>query len=215
LNSSNFGSATGILNAVQEAVDFSAVRPNPAVLNFSIVGDSAGVNAALDSAIDAGIVVVICAGNDGLDLGTIDGGFAEEIPDSIVVGGLEWRDGPYYIFPAATGSFPGISCTRYGSRVDVSAPSQWVKGATNTGDSNYIPLFGTSFGCAFTSGVVACLLQGQTKPTTRAQVQAVRTYIQNSAQADVQNASHTPVQLPNRRLYLDPTLTPPVTIPGL
>lgn len=142
-----------------------------------------------------------------LDLADYDP--AEADADAILVAGTNARDGIYYVHQS--------DGTRFGSRIDVCAPSFLCPLATNTGDSDYIVTNGTSFGTAYVSGVVACLLQGQTPLTTRAQVQAIRTHVRDttSTAGRIVNSVSISAQLPDRFIYLDPVQTAPETIAGL
>lgn len=207
LDASNAGTASEVISAMNQALTHYNNRAGlnrPAVVNMSLQLSSSSISAAVTSLIDAGMVVVACAGNFKNDLGTSNMYPAESDADVIVVGGTTAADIPYYI---------DDSGTNYGTRVDVSAPSQHNYFAYNISDSAFGWGFGTSFGCAYASGVVACLLQGKSRLTTRAQVQAVRSHVMNTATTG--KVRSTPQQvLPDRLLYLNPDLAFEA-IPGL
>lgn len=202
LDSSNTGTSTAILSALNQAISHyngRAALNRPAVLNMSIYSTSTAYNTAVSSAIDAGIVFVAIAGNEYQDLATFDQYPAESDADTIVVGGIGPADIPYYI---------GRSGSSYGTRVDVSAPAQNVWVSYNTSDSSYITWVGTSFAAPIVSGIACCLLTGRGRLTGRAQVQAVKNHIRNTATTGhLVNPAGWPSNLPDRIAYIAPDVS--------
>lgn len=200
LDSSNSGGTTQILNCMAEVLSHYIARTAPAVLNMSIVSTSSSYNSAVTDLINAGVVVVCCAGNSKENLGATNVYPAESDADVIVVGGINTADGPY---------FTGSGGTNWGTRVDVSAAAAFVDAARNGGDSDYLVVNGTSFASPIVAGLAACLLQGESKLTGRSQVQTVRNYIRNTATTGRIDLPHPEfgLQLPDRIAYLDPNHT--------
>ena len=207
LDSDNAGTNAGLISGLSQVLTHYAGRSRPAVCNLSLGGFGAAVNSAVSDLIDAGIVVCASAGNLGADLGAVEYYPAESDPDAIVVGGTNPADSAFY----RTGS-----ASNYGTRIDVSAPGIAIRQATIGASDAFTLRTGTSFSVAFASGAVACMLTGHAKLTGRAQVQAVRAYVRD--QATTGRAQPSPslgLDLPDRLLYLDPSLTAPTAIPGL
>lgn len=208
LGSDNTGSASTLITGMGEVLthynDRSATN-RPAVLNMSLVFSSGSFSTAVAALIDAGVVVVACAGNSRRDLATITVFPAESDPDVLVVGGINAADWPYYY---------NASGSNWGARVDVSAASSRVVCAGNGADDAYQTVNGTSFGCGLTTGAVACMLQGHSRLTSRAEVQAVRAHVR--ATATIGRITNSwGITLPDRILYLNPDIEAPETIPGL
>lgn len=203
-NTGTFSAAVSAMDAALGHYNGRASTNRPAVANLSIGGFSASINSAVSVLIDAGMVVVVAAGNNTVDLGVTDQYPAESDADAIVVGGTTACDIPFYLTDSGS---------NYGTRIDISAPSQSVYQATNTNDADYRTGSGTSYGTAYTTGVVACMLQGYSRLTSRAEVQAVRGFLRDTATTG--KVRSTPQQaLPDRLLYLSPD-TAFETIPGL
>lgn len=164
---------------------------------------------AVADLIDAGIVVVSVAGNFGDDM-AVSPRYPGTFADVICVGGVFAND-----TPALMGSLP----TGYGSRVDVSAAGRAVHAASHVADDEYIRFSGTSASAPAVAGVVACMLQGHSRLTTRAQVQAVRAkLIANATTGRLRDQTQFGLPaggLPDRILYLDPDQTAPEPIDGL
>lgn len=197
LDSSNSGGTTQILNCLSEALSHYVARSAPAVLNVSIVSTSSSYNSAITDIINAGMVVCACAGNDKADLGVVNVYPAESDADVIVVGGIGPADRPY---------FTGTGGTNWGTRVDVAASAMFVHAARNGGDADYLQVNGTSFASPLVAGIVACLLEGESKLSGRTQVQAVRNYIRDNATTGrlTNFNSEFGMTLPDRIAYLDP-----------
>lgn len=184
----------------------------PSVMFWSWSGYTATIAVTIGELIDAGIVCCFPAANDATDLGTVAVYPAEADPDGIICGGLSIDDQAYLTIQNDNG-------TNFGLEVDIVAPAQYVVGARRFEDGGgYRWGSGTSYATPFVAGVVACMLEGYSKPTTRAEVQAVKAKLLANAttgQLRPRNTkSGTPMVLPDKILYLDPELDFEV-IPGL
>lgn len=200
MNTTGGGTNAALINGIDAMLSSYAGRDNPAVCNMSLGGFSSTVNSAVGSAINAGIVVVGSAGNNGEDLSSVDQLPAESDAEVIVVGGLGPADLPYY-------RLPSVALSNYGTRVDVLAPGQSVYQATIPDANSYRVANGTSTACAVATGVVACMLEGRDKPISRGEVAAIRDEVINNASTGHLRGSEWatyPGTLPDRIIYLDP-----------
>lgn len=206
LDSANAGTLLAIASAIGLAradyVDRAALD-RPAVLNLSLYADGATVASAVADCIDAGMVVVVSAGNEMSDAILVPA----TVADVICVGGIKANDTPYYT---------GAHGTNHGSRVDLLAAAERVWTAGFDADDAYRLWSGTSFAAPLVSGAVACMLQGRGRLAGRAQVQAVRAAV--IARATAGRLTPQPQfnlgDLPDRILWLDPDAETEI-IPGL
>lgn len=212
-NENNTGSSSDILNALNACLTrYNARAPlqRPGVLSLSIVtnGGGAAWASVIASAIDAGMLVCACAGNDRLDVASLNIQPAKE-NGVIMVGGINMGDDPYN-----TGDFG----TNYGVDVDILAGAQSVRIANYTSDSAYVTGNGTSYAAPYVAGALACMLQGYLRPTSRGESNAVQEYLLR--QATYGRYHHDPAFHPIMGnapaiLYLDPGPGPYPPIPGL
>ena len=177
----------------------------PAVANISIVGTDPAMASGVTDMIDAGLICVICAGNHQADLGSINQYPAESDVDGIVVAGSNMADLPYYDY-----KFSSDYATNYGTRIDLVAPSSYIYTARRTGDSDYVNTSGTSFGTAYTSGVLACMMQGSSRLTTRGEVQTLKaSLLSNATTGRLRfDYGYSSGDLPDKLLYLGPGVAP-------
>lgn len=188
-----------------------AVLNRPAVINMSFSGTT--YYPEVDEMLDEGLVVVASAGNTGIDV--MSGvRYPSNLDDVIVVGAVGPGDHAAY-FTRVDGS---LSLSNHGVRVDVSAPGQYLYCAGAASTSQYVVFSGSSSGAAaLTTGAVACILEGRDRLTTRAQVQAIRNHVRNTATTGrlISSEGADPTYLgtlPDRILYLDPYATAPETL---
>lgn len=190
----------------------------PGVMFFSWSGFSSSIDAAVSEMLDAGIVCCFPAGNDSLDLGSTVHRPAESDPDAIICGGLQMGDYPYYNPHTGSG-------TNYGEEVDILAPAQGTMGAQReVAGGGYRRSNGTSYATPMVAGVVACMLQGYRRLTSREQVRAVKAkLLSNATTGRLKNLwkddgalTNVPdrnpweygtlINVPDRILYLDPNV---------
>jgi subtilisin family serine protease len=182
---------TGDNATIVAGINWTAANAvKPAVANMSLGGGaSTATDAAVNGLINAGVVAVVAAGNDGLDACNYS---PARVPNAITVGSTTSTD--------ARSSF-----SNYGTCVDVFAPgssilSTWIgsTSATNT-------ISGTSMASPHVAGVAALYLQGNTTATPATVANAI---ITTSTANKVTSAG---TGSPNRLVYslLTGTVTPP------
>ncbi|AHG88329.1 peptidase S8 and S53 subtilisin kexin sedolisin [Gemmatirosa kalamazoonensis] len=157
LDCAGSGSSVGIVQAIDWVIDQVRRHPGPAVINMSlgITGVCVPVNQAVAQATQAGIAVVVAAGNS--DANACGFSPAGE-PTAITVGATDVSDNR-------------ASFSNWGSCVDLWAPGANVDGADASGDHAYAPWSGTSAASPYAAGV-ATLYLAQFPAATPAQVSA-------------------------------------------
>merc|ERR1719265_3095897 len=149
----------------------------PAVMSMSLGGP--GTSSAYRNAINAGVVVVVAAGNENTDACTKSPAF---VPNAITVGATDSND-------------RRASFSNYGSCVDLFAPGKHIVSASKNGGSASTTLSGTSMACPHVSGVVAVLM-GQGYSGTSASQQLMST-VTSGAVSDTKGTV-------NKFLYISP-----------
>jgi subtilisin family serine protease len=195
----------------------------PAVMTLSVGGfeETELFHAAIEECIDAGIVAVTAANNYRIsaDIFSI-APYSYTSTDIITAGGSNINDNPFYESPAFG--------TVWGNLIDIYAPSQEIKMAWIPTQGPDRTDSGTSFGCPFTAGVIACMLEGYARlvtdgnSTAREKVRAVKARLIENSTKNVMTipdnffsgigggarANHIPpIRMDinhNRLLYLDP-----------
>lgn len=161
-----------IIDAIEEYIIPDHIqREGLSVLNISLggPGDST-VDAAVEAAIEEGIVVVVAAGNNDVDAGDRT---PARVADAITVAASNSSD--------VRASFDYPKRSNYGSVVDVFAPGQSVTSAWYSSDSATETDSGTSFAAPIVAGIAARYLQWNpwASPST------VESAIVNNATPDV------------------------------
>jgi len=206
-NSNSGGSESNAISAMAAVIfryNQMAADDRPAVMFMSWSGFGAGIDAAVTDMINAGIVCCFPAANDAQDIDTQTIRPAESDPDTIVCGGLQLYD--YLYFTPATGFG-----TNYGPiGVDIFAPAQRTLSVQRISAGGGLRLGdGTSYATPIVAGVVACMLQGYKRLTTRAEVQAVKAKLQANASTGIKPTRITNgpwMTFTDRIVYLDPKI---------
>ncbi|MEV4110799.1 S8 family serine peptidase [Nonomuraea sp. NPDC049695] len=172
---------SGTLSAIAAGLDWVVARASTIeVINLSLGCNgcsSSAISTAITNATNAGIVVVVAAGNSHANTSAF---FPANHPDVVTVSALTDNDG----LPGGAGGST-LSCrsetdqddtsafySNFGSTVEITAPgtciySTWMNGGYNT-------ISGTSMASPHVAGAAGILTSGSRKPTTRAGALAVR-----------------------------------------
>merc|ERR1719161_871490 len=175
-------SGSGYTSWITGSLDWVVTSgPKPAVASMSLggPGTSSTYRRAIDAAVNAGVVVVVAAGNENTDACTKSPAF---VPNAITVGATDSND-------------RRASFSNYGSCVDLFAPGKHIVSASKNGGSASTTLSGTSMACPHVSGVVAVLM-GQGYSGTSASSQLMST-VTSGAVSDTRGTT-------NKFLYISP-----------
>ncbi|GAA4669243.1 S8 family peptidase [Nocardioides nanhaiensis] len=176
LNCLGSGSNSGVI-AGMDWVARNAVKP--AVANMSLGG---GANEATDAAVkrmtDAGVTVVVAAGNEDADACTSSPARAAS---AITVG-------------ATTRTDARATFSNWGSCVDILAPGQDITSTWNSSNTSTNTISGTSMASPHVAGVAALLLQGTPSAAPAAVASALVGNATTGAASDVKGS-------PNRLLF--------------
>jgi hypothetical protein len=185
LDCTGSGSYSGVIAGLDWIL--SPENPNPktaAVLNLSIGGaKSVALNSAIQRLTNAGVVVVVAAGNENTDACNKSPASA---PSAITVG-------------ATTISDQKASYSNFGSCVDINAPGSSITGAWFGSPTATNTISGTSMATPHVTGAVAVYLG--LKPN--ASVLEATNYIDNDSTKDA--VGGLPAGTPNKLLFVSPT----------
>ncbi len=137
---------SGSNSAVIAGIDWMVANfQSPAVANMSLGGgNSEALDTAVRNAVNAGVVMVVAAGNDNVDACT---GSPNRVAEAITVG-------------ATTASDSRSSFSNKGPCVDVFAPGSNIRSAWYTSDTATADLNGTSMASPHVAGAAALWLAG-------------------------------------------------------
>ncbi|KAI9188331.1 hypothetical protein H9P43_002722 [Blastocladiella emersonii ATCC 22665] len=147
LNAAGSGTWSGMISALNWVVMRKNSTGRASVVNMSISGaKSDALNAAVKSAVDNGVHVVVAAGNSGADACLASPASASLIsPGVFVVGAINAQDGL-------------TSWSNWGSCVNVIAPGDAITSVDRTSTTGTIMMSGTSMASPHVTGAIAGIL---------------------------------------------------------
>jgi subtilisin family serine protease len=164
----------------------------PSVMNLSLGGPAMKTEEiVINACIDAGIIVVAAAGNDGMNLAAQDYDILPaEVARAITVGATDIQD-------------KITSFSNYGSGIDVFAPGMYIVAAdwrTNAGQNM---LSGTSMSAPFVAGICALKLEETPSTKSAADVKKIHDWIISTSTINTLhfNTAVNKARTPNRLVW--------------
>ncbi|MFI6326232.1 S8 family serine peptidase [Nonomuraea sp. NPDC050556] len=211
---------SGTLSAIAAGIDWVVARASTIeVINMSLGCQgcsSSAISNAITNATNAGVVVVVAAGNSSANA---SGFFPANHPDVVTVSALTDFDGlpgglvGNITVPCRTDGATDTDDTlawysNFGTTVEVAAPgtciySTWMNGGYNT-------ISGTSMASPHVAGAAAVLTSGTNKPTNRTGALAVRDKLKATGNSNWTDDSTDGVKEPLLDVH-DATQYPPTT----
>ncbi|MFI7698402.1 S8 family serine peptidase [Nonomuraea sp. NPDC049480] len=211
LNAAGSGTLSGIAAGINWVVQRASTIE---VINLSLGCNgcsSSAISTAITNATNAGIVVVVAAGNSHVNTSTF---FPANHPDVVTVSALTDNDG----LPGGAGGST-LSCrsesdqddtsafySNFGATVEITAPGTCIYSTWRNGGYNTIS--GTSMAAPHVAGAAGILTSGTGKPTTRAGALAVRSTLIATGNANWTDDSGDGVKEPLLDVH-DATQYPP------
>jgi subtilisin family serine protease len=206
---------SGTLSGIAAGINWVVARASTIeVINLSLGCNgcsSSAISTAITNAVNAGIVVVVAAGNSHTNTSSF---FPANHPDVVTVSALTDNDG----LPGGSGGST-LSCrsetdqddtsafySNYGSTVEITAPGTCIYSTYRAG--GYATISGTSMASPHVAGAAALLTSGSHKPTTRAGSLAVRGTLISTGNANWTDDSGDGVKEPLLDVH-DATRYPP------
>ncbi|MEJ7837772.1 MAG: S8 family peptidase, partial [Thermomicrobiales bacterium] len=198
LNAQRTGSLSAIIRGIEYSIDQGSIE----VINMSLAGSRTGtsscanpaadlLHAAVCEATNAGILVVVAAGNDGGDAANT---VPAKYPEVVTVGNI--ADGNP---SGAPGGDSYASSSNYGGVVDFSAPGTGIYSTYPNG--SYANLTGTSMSSPLVAGAAALYMS-----KTGASASSARSWLLGSASVPMNTADgcacSAPSGSPTRMLFL-------------
>jgi subtilisin family serine protease len=177
-NREGVGALSTVLAGLEYVVSQKRRNPDiPMVVNMSLgsVGTSNEIKNAVDEAVAAGIVVVVAAGNKGMDACNYSPAF---VPSAITVGATDRQDAR-------------PTWSNFGNCVDLSAPGVQIVSAYFTNDRATASLSGTSMAAPHVAGAAALYLQANPSWTPAQVWQAMRNDASDSVQGTARRMLQT------------------------
>ncbi|GBG35228.1 Subtilisin-like protease 8, partial [Hondaea fermentalgiana] len=162
LSSSGSGSTSGVIKGINWAVQHQADQYNgeSAVISMSLGGGySSSMNNAVNEAVEAGMIVVVAAGNENQDACNVSPASA----------GGNGANGGVITVGATTSTDYMASYSNYGECTDVFAPGSSIKSTWKGSTSAVKTISGTSMATPHVAGVAATLLEKHNKDKDAAQ----------------------------------------------
>ncbi|KAK6354480.1 subtilisin-like serine protease [Orbilia blumenaviensis] len=152
LSAGGSGSTSGVISGMNWVAENAT--PNFSVASMSLGGSkSAAINAAVDAIFNAGVTIVVAAGNESQDAKNVSPASA---PNAITVGAIDSQN-------------KIASFSNWGTLIDVFAPGVAVLSSWATSDTETKSISGTSMACPHVAGLAAYYIstvQGGSDPAS-------------------------------------------------
>lgn len=184
-----------------DALDYLATKGlRPAVASMSLGGQGTleAMAAAVDAAVDAGVVVVVAGGNSNADACGFSPAY---IPSAITVGSTTDRD--------ARSSF-----SNYGACTDIWAPGSNIVSVGIRSDTGRSTLSGTSMACPHVSGGAALILSGSPSLKPSGVLQALMDTAEQNAISGLKSGDTNSLLWVGAGAPPAPAPTPPTSCPS-
>lgn len=204
LLSSGSGSTSNVISGVAWAVQNQIDNYNgePAVLSLSLGGGkSSAMNNVVKEAVEAGMIVVVAAGNEAQDA-------CKTSPASA---GGKARSGGVFTVGATTKTDSVAGYSNYGSCVDIFAPGSSITSTYKGSKTATATMSGTSMATPHVAGVAAILLEKHSMDRDSAQSELISLMVADKLSSIDEDSPNVLLQVP---LYTGPP-TPPTASPTM